>query len=406
MSEKASGNTGLPSVASMGSGGQLSSADLTRMASANSGPAITNVSEDTPIPLDDSVDVPSQTPAAPAQDTSAPAQDTTPALAKPAAAADPVEDLLKLPDDIPPAQDDPAPAAQDNQQPQTPAAPAQNNSRNYAEFPEELHPVLKSLNNANYAKFAPKLKELYTEAQRAKQLESDLTEARKGPQYFYEHPEGFRLSPEYRQTESQLSMADFELEHWRNQLIAIKSGQPWSELQGYKTDANGNPIEPVFRVHQPLGEGKIDNAAEVQVMQLLQQTGVARQQVANRAQSIAGVYAQSGERARSEIAEIDKRLFSKLGDVAKLPEADKKSYDLARSAVPRYFQGHPLVDMLGKAFVMYNRLLQRTITAQTEVERLRAAAAGKAAALPTRIPPGGGNGKPSKDDAEIKIDEL
>lgn len=390
MSGKASANTGLPSVASMG-GSSLSVDDVARLASKSDGPAINGVSEDTPIPLDDSQD-PAPAPAQDAPQT--PAQDTTP--------AEPETATFDIPDDKPPAQDAPTPPSADTATP----PPAANGSRNYADFPEELHPVLKSLNNANFAKMAPRLKELYTEAQRAKQLETELGEARKGPQFFYEHPEGYRLSPEYQQIEGQLTMCEFESEHWRNQLIAIKSGQPWTELKGYKTDAQGRPIEPVFHTHQPLGDGKIDSAAEVHVMGLLQQTAATRQNIANRAQSIIGGYAQSGERARGELAEVDKRLFAKLGDISKLPEAERKHYDLATAAVPRYFRGHPLVDMLGKAFVMYNRLLQRTITAQQEVEKLRAEAAGRKAAPIGRIPAGGGTVKPSKEDVEIKIDDL
>lgn len=393
---KAPANTGLPSVASMSSSSSMTLDDVSRLAanSKSDGPAISGVSEDTAIPLDGDTD---PTPAA------APAQDAPRATQAAPAAVDkkPAEDgdLLKLPDDLPPVetpqQPDPAPVPGEK-----PTA------RNYADYPEELHPVLKSLNNAKFAELAPKLKELHTQASRAKQLETDLAEARKGPQFFYEHPEGYKLSPEYAQVEQQLGMCDFEIEHWRNQLIAIKSGQPWTNLRGYQKNPQTGAIEPVFETRAPLGDGKVDNAAEVAVMQILQQSGVARQTLYGRAQGIINGYAQSGERAKAELGEIDKRLFAKLGDVTKLPAEEVKHYDLAKSAVPRYFQGHPLVDMLGKAFVMYNRLLQRTITAQTEVEKLRGEIAGRKAALPTRIPPGGGNGKPAKDDLEIKFEEL
>lgn len=396
----ASANTGLPSVASMG-GGSLTLTDVSRMASKPSEPAITGVSEDTAIPFDDDA-----APVAPAQDAApapAPTTETKPATTtedKPTVTEDP----FQLPDEVP-AQDTP-PAAEKVEDPAAPAPVETPSARKYEDYPEELRPVLKSLNNANFAKYAPILKSLHAESQRAKQLETELAEARKGPQYFYEHPEGYRLSPEYRQVESQLGMCDFEIEHWRQQLIAVKSGQPWSELKGYKPDAQGNPSEPVFETHAPPQDGRPDSTAEVRVMQLLQQTTQARQQIMNRAQTIVGGYAQSGERARSELAEVDKRLFAKLGPVDKLPPEEKKYYDMAVGAVPRYFKGHPLTDALGKVHVAYNRLLQRALKANDEIIRLKAEIAGRKQAVPTRIPAGGGNGKVAKEDEVINYQEL
>jgi len=407
MADNASGNTGLPSgVASMGGGGAMTVEAVSRLAASSSGPAIPNAKDDEVIPLDDGVGTDTPAPAStPAQDTTTlttstetkPAQDsTTPAE----------EEVTGF--DLPPEptpDPDPAPVAE-QQTPAAPAVPATHSARNYADYPEELHPILKSLNNANFAAKAPVLKQMYTDAQRAKVLESELAEAKKGPQFFYEHPEGYQLDPQYRETQHQLSLCDFETEHWRNQLLAIKSGQPWVNITGYKTDAQGRLIEPIFERRDALGEGKIDTAAEVQIMGHLQNVGPVRQNILGRINGIVSEYSQSGQRAQSELGELDKRIFSKFGELDKLPADERKNYELATAAVPKYFRNHPLTDKLGKSFVMYNRLLKRTIATQQENERLKAEISGRKSATPSRIPSGGGNGKVAKADEVIKFEDL
>jgi len=399
MADNASGNTGLPSgVASMSSGGTLSIDSVEQLAknAGNDGPAIPNVADDAAISLDDPESQVEVTPAA------KPAQDSTETA--PVATTEKKADGEEITGfDLPPeptSDPDPAPTSE------VPAAAHAPGARNYADYPEELHPILKSLNNANFAAKAPVLKQMYADAQRAKTLEAELAEAKKGPQFFYEHPEGYQLDPQYRETQHQLSLCDFETEHWRNQLLAIKSGQPWVNITGYKTDAQGRPVEPIFERRDAPGEGKIDTSAEVQVMGHLQNVGPVRQNILGRINGIVGEYAQSGQRAQSELSDLDKRIFSKFGELDKLPADEKKNYDLATAAVPKYFRNHPLTDKLGKSFVMYNRLLKRTIATQQENERLKAEISGRKAATPSRIPSGGGNDKVAPADEVIEFNKL
>ncbi len=399
MADNASGNTGLPSgVASMSSGGTLSIDSVEQLAknAGNDGPAIPNVADDAAISLDDPESQVETT--APAK----PAQDSTEVAATPTAEKK-TESEEVTGFDLPP---EPTPDPEPAPAPEPVTQPEKAGARNYADYPEELHPILKSLNNANFAAKAPVLKQMYQDAQRAKQLESELAEAKKGPQFFYEHPEGYQLDPQYRETQHQLSLCDFETEHWRNQLMAIKNGQPWTHITGYKQDAQGRPIEPIFERREAPGEGKVDTAAEVQVMGYLQNVGPVRQNILGRINGIVGEYAQSGQRAQSELGELDKRIFSKFGELDKLPADERKNYELATAAVPKYFRNHPLTDKLGKSFVMYNRLLKRTIATQQENERLKAEISGRKAATPSRIPSGGGNGKVAPAEQVIKFEDL
>jgi hypothetical protein len=279
----------------------------------------------------------------------------------------------------------------------TPAIPP--GPRNYSEYPTELHPLLKTLNNKGFAEFAPKIKEWQAAAAKAKELETQLASKNGGPQFFYEHPEAYQVLPEYRELQQRSGLVEFEQEFWQDQLIRIKQGQEWYTIKGYSQDG-----QPVYEKRAPLAEGKIDVQAEVMVQNALQNVALERNRVQGGLASLQQSWNGAAQRAQQELAEIDKRLFPKLQ--GEIPPEEKKLYDLATKIAPQYFRGHPLVDKLGKSFVMYNRLAGRLTGAMKEIERLKLELGNRKVAEPTRVPAGGGNGKVSKDDEIIDIEKL
>lgn len=272
--------------------------------------------------------------------------------------------------------------------------------RNYDEFPEELRPVLKALNNQQFKAFAPKLKELHARAQKAQELEVASTQS---PKFFYEHPEAYRLDPIYNDLNTKIDYINFEQDHYSKALVAIKRGESWQNLKGYDSRTG----EPVFETIQPPVDGRPDYQAETQVQQLLGRLGTASMQKQAELANYQGTYQNSVKQATTELAEIDKRLFPKLHDVASLPPDEKKYYDIATGLTPVHLKNHPLVAPLGKSFVMYMRLLKMYQQSEADKTKLRAQLGDRAAAEPSSIPAGGGIPKravkPGQQDPDEEV---
>lgn len=297
--------------------------------------------------------------------------------------------------DVPTTTEPPSKEVTPSPPPAIPAGP-----RNYEEFPEELRPVLKALNNQQFKAFAPKLKELHARAQKAQELENASAQS---PKFFYEHPEAYRLDPVYNDLTTKIDYINYEQDHYSKALVAIKRGEPWQNLKGYDSRTG----EPVFETIQPPLDGKPDYQAETQVQQLLGRLGAAAMQKQQELASYQGSYQNSVKQASVELAEIDKRLFPKLQDISSLPPDEKKYFDIATGLAPMHLKNHPLVTPLGKSFVMYMRLLKMYQQSEADKAKLRAQLGDRAAAEPSTIPAGGGlpkrQVKPGQQDPDEEV---
>jgi len=295
-------------------------------------------------------------------------------------------------------QDEPAVVNRVEKTATTPVTQIPSGPRNYDQYPEELRPVLKALNNQQFKQFAPKLKELHEKAQKAAELEAHVNDK---PQFYYEHPEAYKLDPEYNQLVDTLNLVQFEQTHWEEQLIRIKRGEPWQDLMGY----NQQTGEPIYKTHEAPTDGKVDFAAETaaqRVLTKLMGIGQARQsELANFQQ----VYEQSVQGASRELDELDKKLFPKIQEIDKLPPDEKKLMDIARDLAPRAMRSHPFVRTLGKSYVMFVRVLKLYQKVLQENEQLRGVSADARAAEPAVIPAGGGLPKAPRKPGEIDPDE-
>ena len=179
-------------------------------------------------------------------------------------------------------------------------------ARNYDEYPEEVRPVLRGLNNKHFAEYAPKLKEL---AQRAKEADELRAKVGQSPQFFYEHPEAYRLSPEFQSLSQDVQYIDFESNHYAEQLARIKRGESWQEIAGYDSRTG----QPVFEERKALANGTVNYNDEVRVGQLLTKLATLGSQKSSQLQSYQTSYQQSVQRAQVELGEVNKRLFPQLG---------------------------------------------------------------------------------------------
>lgn len=217
-------------------------------------------------------------------------------------------------------------------------------SRNYAQFPAEWHDILKVLPNAKFALAEKLLPALLANAANAEKL------AKQVPTFLHEHQESYLLDPQYRDIQRQTSMAAGEEQHYIQQLQEIKEGRPWYEIVSY--DANG---QPQYKLHEALGEGKVDIRAETQIMMGLNKISSMRQQGQMAIQQFQAGHAQRLARAAAEFKALDDSVFSKVQE-ATFSDGDKKYFAHTMGKIPEQFRGHPLAKSLAKATVGYMRL--------------------------------------------------
>lgn len=241
--------------------------------------------------------------------------------------------------------------------------------RNYDDFPEDLRPILKALNNTQFAKHSAKLKEIYTKAAKVADLEKQLAENKSGPRFQFEHPESYRLTPEYNELEQAVNYGRNEISHWRSQLLAIEMGKPWKMLSGYDERTG----EPKFTDMPAPEDGKIDVEAKIQVQEHLNTLRQQLGQVEARAGYLRDSYKSSAKKTADEMASISAKLFPKFpDDPAKLEGADKGWYDMTVAAMP-VFSNHPLMRyIIGPMSVVANRLRVRNNTLRQEIKTLQA----------------------------------
>jgi len=332
---------------------------------------------------------------APATDATAPNTDQS------ATASAPTEKNNEAVFDIP----DSAPAAETAEKPAPVEKPGLPQKRDYSKYPAELIPVLKDLPNAKFAQYADTLAETFKKAARVAELEKTLAERPTKPQYFYENPEGYRLTPEFASVQTELGYAQLEASHWQEQLPRIMRGEDWIELTGY--DQNNRPV---YEKRAAPANGVVDAEAQVRVQQML--TGASSQYAALRQQQ-AGImqqYQRSVQNVSTEMQTIDNKLFPKLARGEEDMSAEEKEhFKLAKSIAPAYFENHPLVPILGKSFVMYMRLA-KMLTAEIkkrEVAEAQLAGRARSEVAPTNVgvrpTPTGAN---ADDDEIVKFEDI
>lgn len=272
--------------------------------------------------------------------------------------------------------------------------------RNYEEYPQNLVPVLKLLNNAQFAKHAPELRKLHEQASKVADLEAKLAAKPKVAEFFYEQPEAYVLDPNYKRIEQDRYYAELEQHVLNKALLAIKRGEAWECPTGY--DANGKLQTKKI---EPLPNGVVDAENEIAVNNALMQVNAAMLRHEQALQQFKGSYATQSTKVQEELSEIRAKIFPRLADETKFSAEDKKYADFATSSLPKVFTNHPLMPILRSMAAASGQFLTQRMKDLAEIERLKAALENRAVAGPTVVANGGGTSA-SGDDKEIKFDST
>jgi len=102
-------------------------------------------------------------------------------------------------------------------------------ARDYSKYNEEDAKFLKQMSNEAFEHFSKRSQELQALAQQVDDKPSNVSA---------DHPDAYVLSDEYKETYANYSKSQREQQHWRNQLIKIRNGEPWQNIEGYdKSDS-------------------------------------------------------------------------------------------------------------------------------------------------------------------------
>lgn len=218
---------------------------------------------------------------------------------------------------------------------------AKPSTRDYSKYDKEDAKYLRQMSNEAFEHFSKRAEEL-------QELEKKTAAAA----HTADHPDAYVLSDEYRDAYANLSKAQQEQQHWREQLIHIRKGDEWRTIQGY--DKEGRMV---------LGQSanKPTQQAEIDVEMALQEAVTLNRKFSDAAQNVSKSFKGNYSDAVQLLEHEQNANFAWLTNdkVAKeeivLPSVGKTTInDVKQSfsnALPKPFRKHPLAELASNLFV-------------------------------------------------------
>lgn len=182
------------------------------------------------------------------------------------------------------------------------------------------------------------------------------------PASYYQNPDAYILSPEYKEAATDLQYASYEEQHWTTQAQRIRAGE--SEVYDLSFDKNGQPVHTKVTVDA-------NNAPylEVQLQKNLAAAMQARQQVTHKVNEIKTGYTQRFTQANENLNKLNAQYFKAYMDPKSPRSADINNF---KQFLPAEFREHPLTQPLAYSYAM-------VLDLTAKIKQLEAAASTKAA---------------------------
>lgn len=234
-----------------------------------------------------------------------------------------------------------------------PAAAAVPTTRDYTKFDKEVAAVLKNVPNHVFNKFGQQIQDWKAGADKAAKLQEQLTAQRTAnPGFLAEHPDGYRLTPDYRNIISEERIAKEEADFWSHQATAIANGEAWQEFRGY--DDKG---EPIIVDHPASQNGQVDTRASLLAQSQYAKAQLKADEFKARRAAYKSQWTKFQQDAAAELSEKSAKLFNNVTP-DKLTGEDKAYYEKAIKALPDIYANHPLMPILGMAFVNFRKVVK------------------------------------------------
>lgn len=253
--------------------------------------------------------------------------------------------------------------------------------RDYSTLPPEIAAVAKKLPNALYNQLTTTFKQFQSdiEAERAKVVELTKAKDEAASKYTADHPEAYKLDPQYNTLLSDYGRTTAELNHYTEQLALIEQGEAWRVVTGYNQAG-----EPVYQDVPAPADGRIDYRAKATITRALNQLASQEQQIQRQASAIQSHYRNAAEEVRVHYDNARTRLFPNM-DPTKLQDPDEqKVYQWALDALPPAERRRKSAEFLGLAAVVVRRQAVALKNALDRAERAERLASSSGAADPVR----------------------
>lgn len=207
-----------------------------------------------------------------------------------------------------------------------------NTKRDYTGYPKELVKVLKRLDNPRFAAITTAVKPYIDAANKSIELAKQLVEKdrllkEQGiPQQWQDHPEAYTLSKEYQKVASEYSRYDFAEQHYEQQIVKIRKGEPWQSLT---FDSKGQPI---YQQHEASDEAL--RYAEKNANVALHQKSSLDAKASTLKEQHIGSYQKATEQVKQEVD----YMVSKIPAEFKPQKEDMEALD---KVIPERFHNHP-----------------------------------------------------------------
>lgn len=232
-------------------------------------------------------------------------------------------------------------------------------ARDYSDIDESDRELFKNMSNAAFNRLKPLYLEHKKQSATLAEQTAKIAELSKRPETsetlppnYFSHPEAFRLSKNYTVLNQRVNLAQAVLSHWQKQLIAIRKGEDWHDLE---QDKDGNIVVSS-------GESKATTDAEVQVMENLEHV---RRQLFDTQADLRNLSAQHQVRytqAINVIKEAEDKFFPGFDDPKHVSAPLQKA---VMDALPAEFRDLPISRTLAKVSAV-NIMLQHEITSLKE----------------------------------------
>jgi hypothetical protein len=244
-----------------------------------------------------------------------------------------------------------------------------NTKRDYSGLNQKQIKILKKLDNSRFQAVSTEWRALQSAAMKSVELVQQLEEqkkiaAGKGiPQTWYEHPEAYTLTPEFRQLSNQYSQYDTVEQHYSAQIAAIQDGKPWTAITGFNPQT-GEPIYSAPQEPNPQAFANVNRA--------LMQATQAKGQLQGKVDSLQSSFVNNHKQAEQQINQEIQSHLEKLHPEVKPVEGDVK---MVMDLLPAMYKSHPLAKGFSQMLAMnfaQARFLKKLLTEKEQGAKIAA----------------------------------
>lgn len=188
------------------------------------------------------------------------------------------------------------------------------------------------------------------------ELQEKYDKADKMPDSYYDHPEGYTLSKDYKDLVAKSQQASYEYNHYVEQMKKIRAGEKWHDLVGYNQD--GSP---------QLQEKEADTNGEVQVNQMLNALGQFNQNSSQKIAEIQAKFNAAREGRASAFVDYEKQFFPQYEGVTDNQYINSMQALLKEKQV----DNNPMAGVFSKLYAYAMEVQDKYNASLSEIETLK-----------------------------------